>query len=36
MHAMSLNFALAQKEVISFTVDMHVIFHINDISNDSL
>ena len=27
---------LAQKENTSFTVDMHVIFHINDILNDSL
>ena len=36
MQAMSLNFALAQKENTSFTVDMHVIFHINDILNDSL
>ena len=29
-------FALAQKENTRFTVDMHVIFHINDILNDSL
>ena len=36
MHAMSLNFASAQKEITSFTVDMPVIFHINDILNDSL
>jgi len=36
MQALSLNFALAQKEVTSFTVDMRVIFHINDILNDSL
>jgi len=36
MHAMSLNFALAQKEITNFTVDMCVIFHINDILNDSL
>jgi len=28
---MSLNFALAQKENTGFTVDMCVIFHINDI-----
>ena len=28
---MSLNFALAQKEITSFTVDMCFIFHINDI-----
>ena len=27
---------LAQKENTSFTVDMRVIFHINDILNDSL
>ena len=33
MQVMSLNFALAQKENTSFTVDMHVIFHINDILN---
>ena len=34
---MSLNFALAQKENTSFTVDMRVIFHIiNDILNGSL
>jgi len=43
---MSLNFALAQKENTSFTiwkdqrerrtVDMGVIFHINDTLNDSL
>ena len=31
MQAMSLIFALAQKENTSFTVDMRVIFHINDI-----
>jgi len=36
MQAMSLNFALAQKEITSFTVDMPVILHINDIVNDSL
>jgi len=36
MQAMSLNFALAQKEITSLTVDMRVIFHINDILNDSL
>jgi len=36
MQAMSLNFALAQKGNTSFTVDMRVIFHINDILNDSL
>ena len=30
------NFALAQKENTSFTVDMRIIFHINDILNDSL
>ena len=36
MQVMSLNFALAQKENTSFTVDMRVIFHINDILNDSL
>ena len=30
------NFALAQKENTSFIVDMRVIFHINDILNDSL
>ena len=30
------NFALAQKENTSFTVDMRVIFHINDILNYSL
>jgi len=36
MQAMSLNFALAQKEITSFTVDMPVIFHINEILNDSL
>ena len=35
MHAMSLNFALAQKENTSFTVDMRVIFHMNDTLNDS-
>jgi len=28
---MSLNFALAQKENTSLTVNMRVIFHINDI-----
>jgi len=27
---MSLNFALAQKENTSFTIDMRVIYHIND------
>ena len=32
---MSLNFALAQKENISVTVNMRVIFHINDTLNDS-
>ena len=32
MQAMSLNFALAQNT--SFTVDMRVIFHINNILND--
>jgi len=31
MHAISLNVVLAQKENTSFTVDVHVIFHINDI-----
>jgi len=31
MQAMSLNFALAQKENTSFTVDISIIFHINDI-----
>jgi len=36
MQAMSLNFALAQKENTSFTIDMPVIFHTNDILNDSL
>jgi len=36
MQAMSLKFALAQKENTSFTVDVHVIFHINDILNDTL
>jgi len=36
MHEMDLNFALAQKETTSFTVDMRRIFHINDILNDSL
>jgi len=36
MQAMSLYFALAQKEITSFTVDMRVIFHINDILNNSL
>jgi len=36
MQAMSLNFTLAQKENTSFTVDMRVTFHINDILNDSL
>ena len=30
------NFALAQKENTSFTIDMRIIFHINDILNDSL
>jgi len=30
MQAMSLNFALAQQKNTSFTVDMRVIFHIND------
>jgi len=29
-------FKLAQKENTIFTVDMRVIFHINDILNDSL
>ena len=33
---MSLNFGLAQKENTSFAVNMHVIFHINDILNNSL
>jgi len=32
---MSFNFALAQTENTSFTVDMCVIFHINDTLNDS-
>jgi len=36
MQAMSLNFALAQIENKSFKVDMPVIFHINDILNNSL
>ena len=36
MQAMSLNFALAQKENTSFTVNMRLIFHINDTLNDSL
>jgi len=36
MQVMSLNFALAQKEITSFTVVMRIIFHINDILNDSL
>jgi len=36
MQAMSLNVALAQIEITSFTVDLRVIFHINDILNDSL
>jgi len=31
MQAMSLNFALAQKENTSFTVEVRVIFDINDI-----
>jgi len=31
MHAMSLNFALAQKENTNFTVDVRIIFDINDI-----
>jgi len=31
MQAMSLNFVLAQKENTSFTVDVRVIFDINDI-----
>jgi len=35
MQAMSLNFALAQKENTSFTVDMRIIFYINDTLNDS-
>jgi len=35
MHAMSVNFALAQKENTSFTLDMRVIFHFNDTLNDS-
>jgi len=35
MQAMSLNFALAQKENTSFTVDIRVILHINDTLNDS-
>ena len=29
-------FALAQKKNVSFTVDIRVIIHINDILNDSL
>jgi len=33
---MSLNFAVAHKENTSFTVDVRIIFHINDILNDSL
>jgi len=36
MQAMPLNFALAQKEITSFTVDMRVLFHVNNILNDSL
>jgi len=36
MQAMSLNFALALKENTSFTVNMRVIFRINDILNHSL
>jgi len=36
MQVMSLNFALAQKEITSFKVDMRVIFHIDDILKDSL
>ena len=36
MQAMSLNFALAQKENTSFAVVVRVIFHINDIFNDLL
>jgi len=36
MQVMSLNLALAQKENTSFTVDMRVIFHTNDILKDSL
>ena len=32
---MSLNFVLVQKENTSFTVDLRVIFHINDTLNDS-
>jgi len=32
---MSLNFALAQKENTSFTVDMRVIFHTDNTLNDS-
>jgi len=35
MQVMSLNFALAQKENTSFTVDMRVIFHTNNTLNDS-
>jgi len=31
MQAMSLNFALPQKENTSFTVDVRIIFDINDI-----
>ena len=36
MQVMSLNFALAQKEITRFKVDMRVIFHIDDILKDSL
>jgi len=36
MQVMPLKFALAQKEKTSFTLDMRVIFHINDILNESL
>ena len=35
MQAMSLNYALAQKENTSFTVDVRIIFHIIDTWNDS-
>jgi len=35
MQVISLNLALVQKENTSFTVDMHVIFHMNDTLNDS-
>jgi len=32
----ALNFEIPQKENTSFTVDMGVMFHIDDILNDSL